>query len=238
VTGGVRWGGLRGRSLGEPDLAERGIGAEALRRDDPLWPGYLAIVGALLIYLAFPARLTIGPNWPVPAVGLGLLAALLLATRGRRRVEYRREIEFGLVLVATLLNLIALGFLTHYLLLGGQARGVDLVNGGGVLWCANLLLFAVMYWQLDRGGPPRADDRTVTDPDFLFAPMTAGGYADPRWTPAFVDYFYLSLTNQSAFSPTDTMPLTPRAKALMGVQGVAAFITVVIIVARAVSLLD
>jgi hypothetical protein len=107
-----------------------------------------------------------------------------------------------------------------------------------VIWCSNLLVFAVMYWELDRGGPNRAAaDRPAVAPDFLFSEMTAHGYAAPAWKPAFGDYFYVSLTNQSAFSPTDTMPLTLRVKVLMGVQSVAAFITVGIIVARAVSLL-
>ena len=44
----------------------------------------------------------------------------------------------------------------------------------------------------------------------------------------------VSLTNSSAFSPTDTMPLTGRAKALMGLEATAALLTSLLVVARAV----
>jgi hypothetical protein len=74
-------------------------------------------------------------------------------------------------------------------------------------------------------------------PDFLFPQMTDERYATAAWTPTFGDYIYVSLTNQTAFSPTDTMPLTPRVKTAMGVQGLAAFITAGVIVARAVNVL-
>jgi hypothetical protein len=119
VTGGERWAWLRARRLSEQELSERGIRAEELGRDDPLWPGRLATLVALLVYPALPSKLTIGPNWPLPAVGVGLLVGLVLATRGGRKVEHRREIEVGLLLVVALVNLIALGLLTHYLLAGG-----------------------------------------------------------------------------------------------------------------------
>jgi hypothetical protein len=107
-----------------------------------------------------------------------------------------------------------------------------------IIWATNLLLFAVVYWELDRGGPRRPTaQRTPMVPDFLFPQMTDDRYASDGWSPGFVDYLYVSLTNQTAFSPTDTMPLTPRVKALMGVQGVAALVTTGVIVARAVNLL-
>jgi hypothetical protein len=147
-------------------------------------------------------------------------------------------VALTLVLLATLANLVAVGLLTHYLITGGHARGADLISGGLVIWCTNLLLFAVWYWELDRGGPvPPRDGHPPLAPDFLFPQMTDEKYAAPGWKPHFEDYLYVSLTNQTAFSPTDTMPLTARVKLLMGVQGVASLITVGIIVARAVNIL-
>jgi hypothetical protein len=230
---------MRDRRLSERELVNRGLGAvEELGRDDPLWPGQLATLAALLLYLALPAALTIGPRWPLPLAESALLAALVIATRGGREASRRREIAIGLVLVAALANLSSLGLLAHFLLAGGRAPGADLLDGGVIVWTTNLLLFAVLYWELDRGGPRRPTAaRAPLMPDLLFPQMTDGRYSAPGWKPGFGDYLYVSLTNQTAFSPTDTMPLTSRIKALMGVQGVAGLVTTGVIVARAVNLL-
>jgi hypothetical protein len=237
VAGRSGW--LRDRYLSERELVDRGIRSVGdLRRDDPLWPGQAATLIALLLYLALPGALTIGPRWPLPLAELAVLAALVVATRSGRDARRRREIALGIVLVAALANLGALGYLVHYLLAGGHAGGADLLGGGVIIWSTSLLLFAVLYWELDRGGPRRPGTaQLAVAPDCLFPQMTAEHYATPGWKPGFADYLYLSLTNQTAFSPTDTMPLTLRAKALMGVQGVAGLVTTGVIVARAVNLL-
>jgi hypothetical protein len=239
MAGHQRWAWLRDAVLTETDLATRGIHeAEELGRDDPLWPGQLATAVALLLYLALPQQLTVGPNWPLPAAEGGLLVALVIATRGGREARRRREIAIALVLAAALANLIALGLLAHYVVAGGHARGTDLIGGGLLIWATNLLLFTVLYWELDRGGPLRpARQRVLASPDFLFPQMTDDRYAPPGWKPGFGDYFYVSLTNQTAFSPTDTMPLRLRVKLLMGIQGVAALVTTGVVVARAVNIL-
>jgi hypothetical protein len=239
VNGHDRWGWVQDRLLTEREVETRGLGAaEHLGRDDPLWPGQLATLVAFLLYLALPEQLTLGPGWPLPAAELAVLAALVIAARGGREARRRRAAAIALVLVAVLADLIALGFLVHYLVEGGHARGADLIGGGVIIWSTNLLLFAVLCWELDRGGPVRpGGERVPVAPDFLFPQMTDERYAAPGWKPGFGDYLYVSLTNQTAFSPTDTMPLTLRVKALMGVQGVAAFVTAGVVVARAVNVL-
>ena len=224
--------------LSERELADRGIrAAETLGRDDPLWPGQLATLAALALYFALPAALTIGPRWPLPLAEAAVLAGLVVAARGGREARRRRQTAIGLVLVAAIGSLVSLGLLTHYLLAGGHARGADLAGGGALIWCTNLLLFAVLYWELDRGGPRRVAPRAAVAPDLLFTPMTDEKYAMPGWKPAFGDFLYVSLTNETAFSPTDTLPLTPRIKVLMGIQGLAALITTGVILARAVTVL-
>ena len=232
-------GWIRDRHLSEQELLNRGIrGAVELGRDDPLWPGQLATFAALLLYLALPAALKIGPGWPLPVAASALLATLVVAARSGREAKRHRRIAIGLVLVAALANLVSLGLLTHFLLAGGRARGADLLDGGVLIWCTSLLLFAVLFWELDRGGPQRTTAKPApVVPDLLFPHMTDDRFAAPAWKPGFGDYLYVSLTNQTAFSPTDTMPLTLRIKALMGVQGVAALITTGVIVARAVNIL-
>jgi hypothetical protein len=221
---------MRDRQLAE-DVSD-------LRRADPLWPGQAATFVSLVLYLALPNQLTIGPNWPVPVAELALLAALVIATRTGRTQGRRRELAITLVVVAVVANLTALGMLASFLVGGGRASGSNLIGGGVLIWLTNWLLFAVLYWELDRGGPVRpAATVTAMAPDLLFVPMTSPDYAPRGWKPGFVDYLYVSLTNQTAFSPTDTMPLTTRVKLLMGVQGVAGLVTLGVVVARAVNIL-
>jgi hypothetical protein len=224
--------------LTERDLAARGVrAAEDLERDDPLWPGQLATFSALVLYLLLPPQLTIGPNWPLPVAEAGALATLIFAMRSGHQAGLRRQLAIALVLIAALANLIALGFLAHYLVGGGKALATDLIGGGALIWATNLALFAVLYWELDRGGPLRPGvERARVAPDFLFPQMTVDDHWFRGWRPRFADYLYVSLTNQTAFSPTDAMPLTPRVKVLMGIQGVAALITTGIVVARAVNI--
>jgi hypothetical protein len=240
VAGGKHATWARGHPLDERELARRGLdAAQHLGRDDPLWPGQVAVLLALVLYLVLPPKLTIGPNWLLPAAE-GLLLAGLVFAASRRMIgaQFRRALALSLILIVTAANLVALGLLTHYLIVGGHARGADLIDGGLVIWLTNLALFTVWYWELDRGGPLASDkDPTPVAPDFLFPQMTDERYAVPGWKPRFEDYLYVSLTNQSAFSPTDTMPLTRRAKLLMGIQGLASLVTVGIIVARAVNIL-
>jgi hypothetical protein len=234
----MQW--LRAARLSEQDIARRGIRtAEELSRDDPLWPGQLATLAALLLYLLLPSKLTLGPGWPLSTAEIAAVVTLVAATRRGFLLGVRRGIAITILLVAILANMVALGLLIHYLLAGGQARGADLIDGGVVIWSTNLLLFTVVFWELDRGGPlpPQAGPRSMVWPDFLFPQMSDPKWAPDSWKPRFLDYLYVSLTNQSAFSPTDTMPLTRRAKVLMGIQGVAGLVTVGIVVARAVNIL-
>jgi uncharacterized membrane protein len=101
-----------------------------------------------------------------------------------------------------------------------------------------VLLFGLWYWELDRGGPGARARGERDFPDFLFPQMTADDMAPPDWEPTFVDYLYLSYTNATAFSPTDTLPLSRWAKLLMLVQSGVALATVALVIARAVNILQ
>jgi hypothetical protein len=100
-----------------------------------------------------------------------------------------------------------------------------------------VLLFGLWYWEVDRGGPVARARQESGVPDFLFPQMTDPRWAPPGWGPKLIDYLYVSLTNATAFSPTDTMPLTATAKWLMSAQSVASLVTVGLVVARAVNIL-
>ncbi len=108
---------------------------------------------------------------------------------------------------------------------------------GGAIWLTNVLVFALWYWELDRGGPVTRMLGARKHPDFLFAQMASPEVAPEDWEPMFLDYFYLSFTNATAFSPTDTLPLTRWAKMLMLLQSAVSLATVALVIARAVNIL-
>src|SRR4051794_22024389 len=148
VTDRLAIGLLRAPRMTEAELAKRGVVlAGRLARRDPLWPGQVATIAALLLYLFLPEKLAIGPGWPLPAAEILALASLIVVTRQRGLARGRRAIAIVIVLVAILANLVALGLLVHYLLEGGNAKGTNLISGGVVIWVTNLLLFTVVYWE-------------------------------------------------------------------------------------------
>lgn len=212
---------------------------DRLERGDPLWPAQLAVGAAIALHLTLSQKVVIGPKWLVPVVEGVLLLVLVVIAPSRVTVRSIRVRRFALLVIGlvTLTNVVSLVLLVHFLINGGKAGGHSLVLSGVVLWVTNVLLFAVWYWEMDRGGPLARFQHRDAFPDFQFPQMENPKLAPEGWLPGFLDYLYTSLTNATAFSPTDTMPLTQTAKILMGVQGVAALVTVGLVVARAVNIL-
>ena len=113
-----------------------------------------------------------------------------------------------------------------------------MLRNGGAIWLTNVIVFALWYWEMDRGGPAARACGTHEYPDFLFTQMTAPELVAKDWEPAFLDYLYLSFTNATAFSPTDTLPLSRWAKMTMMFQSAVSLVTVALVVARAVNVLE
>jgi uncharacterized membrane protein len=207
----------------------------------PFWGPQLVVLGALLLDLALPAKLTIGPTWLVPAVEGALLVGLVIASvhPNARYSRLRRRIAIGLIGLVSAVNVFSLALLSHYLINGTKASGRSLIFSGIALWGTNILLFGLWYYELDRGGPVARMTRNERLPDFMFVTMSDGAqYAPAGWKPSLVDYLYLSFTNAVAFSPTDTMPLTAAAKWLMTGQALVSLWVVVLVLARAVGILS
>ncbi|MGP0110062.1 MAG: hypothetical protein ACLPR9_14580 [Acidimicrobiales bacterium] len=118
-----------------------------------------------------------------------------------------------------------------------SAGGRTLVFASVPIWLTNVIVFGLWYWELDRGGVAARLRQNHRHPDFLFPQMSTPGSA-PGWTPDFMDYLYTSFTNATAFSPTDTMPLTAWAKLLMMIQSLASLLTVALVISRAVNILN
>jgi hypothetical protein len=210
-----------------------------LARRDPFWPAQLTALAAIALYLALPEKITAGPTWLLPSLEGALVIGLIIAmpNPAMQYSPVRRHLALGLIGLVSAANLVSLLLLVHYLLKGGRAGGHALILSGVVLWVTNVLIFALWYWELDRGGPVTRALDIAAHPDFLFPQMSDPRWAPEDWTPGFVDYLYVSFTNATAFSPTDTMPLTWTVKLLMTVQALASLLTIGLVVARAVNIL-
>ena len=197
------------------------------------------MLAAIGLQLALPERLTAGPSWLVPALEGALLVGLFMATPMQLEREHtrRRAMAIGLIALVSAANVFSLAALTHFLLHHHVSKGRELIISRMLIWLTNFLIFALWYWELDRGGPGRRAAGRDAAPDFLFPQMTDDRIEPAGWRPHFIDYLYVSLTNATAFSPTDTMPLSAKAKSIMGVQSVVSLVTLGLIVSRAVNVL-
>jgi hypothetical protein len=214
--------------------------------------GAVAIIAGLQL-LFVNKNIGFGPRWLAPGFELALLIPLSVATawtQGNIRraredhhwhaiCKHRKTIRwFALLLTAIVmfLNFYALLSVTHKLL-GGAKGGQSLLLDALNIWFTNIVVFALWFWNIDRGGPARIGIVDDKRPDFLFPQMLGSGDNDPNWRPGFIDYFYLSFTNATAFSPTDTMPLSPLSKLLMAGEASVSLLTVGLVAARAVNIL-
>ena len=209
--------------------------------DEPRWAVSIAVCVAIALQLTLPQSLEMPPRWLLPSVGVALLAGIVIANP---RVSNRRSRRFrasGIVLtgVLSLANATSAGRLIVALTNGTATKDAAmLLQWGGAIWLTNVIVFAMWYWELDRGGPASRSDGERPYPDLLFTQMTTPGVAPPDWEPEFLDYFYLAFTNATAFSPTDVLPLSRWAKMLMLMQSAVSVSTLVLVVARAVNILQ
>lgn len=195
---------------------------------------------AIVLQVGLPDRLTFHPTWLLPTFEVALLIGLVAANPYRIERESRalRTASLVLIAVVTIDNIWSAGKLVDGLLnstLGSDAG--PLLASGASIYVTNVIVFALWYWELDRGGPVARLHGRSPYPDFLFPQMTEVHLAPPGWAPTIVDFLYLSFTNATAFSPTDVLPLSRLAKALMAVQAAVSLGVVALVVARAVNIL-
>jgi uncharacterized membrane protein len=227
-------GGLRDSGFRPEELA---WGVPAPPRS--YWPARIAVLVAMALYLLLPDRLIPGPRIVVPALEAVVLVAITVLVPHRTTVAApaRRVLAILIIGLVTLANIINLALLLNELLKGTVQNGRELVISSVAIWLTNAIAFGLWYWELDRGGPYERHQPSHREPDFLFPQMATPGAGRPDWAPSFIDYLYVSVTNATAFSPTDTMPLSPLAKLLMGGQSIASLLTVAVVAARAVNIL-
>ena len=204
------------------------------------WPVSVAVVLAIVLQLVLPTRLAITPVWLLPVLEVVLVVGLIVANPGRISRQSARIRIASLVLIAVIsfANIWSAARLVRGLIRGTEGSDAGpLLATGAAIWFTNVVVFALWYWDLDRGGPAARANGIRPTPDFLFPQMQSPDLAPEHWEPGFVDYFYLSFTNATAFSPTDTLPLTRWAKMTMLAQSGVSLTTVALVIARAVNIL-
>jgi hypothetical protein len=149
----------------------------------------------------------------------------------------RRALALTVIAILTVANAAAIVLLVHLLVNGAQAQASLLLRAGIHMWCLNVLVFGLWYWELDNGGPVARLHAGPEGRDFLFPQQADPTISAPNWRPLFLDYLYVSYTNATAFSPTDAMPLTRWAKMLMLVESAASLVLALMVAARAVNIL-
>ena len=205
------------------------------RTPPPHWAAILALVVLGVLYALLPFRISIGPSWLIlPFEGV-LLLPLVIALLIRRRVSPATFRVGSRILLGIVTFAFAVGIANLMFNLPRQQKGFVLIYSGLLLYAFNILMFTLWYWAIDGGGPAQrlTSDRRAAD--FLF-PQQVGGL-DENWAPQFFDYLYLAFTAATAFSPTDTMPLSHRAKFLMMIESVFALILIGFVVSRAINII-
>lgn len=210
-----------------------------------------------MLQLSIVNDLTVGPRWLAPFLELALLAPLSIATawtqvRAHRATtsehwilvgRYRRLIRrlaIILTAVSTLMNFGSLARLIDAILSGHAGTGQTLLLDAINIWATNVVIFALWFWALDRGGPAVRGLLKEQNSDFLFTQQQTSVDQTKyhNWSPGFVDYLFLAFTNATAFSPADTFPLTVRAKLLMMAESAISLATIAIVASRAVGILS
>lgn len=223
------------------------LAARRTARGEHRLPPAAAVVVAIATYAVLPGSLLFVPRFVIPALEVALLVALVITNPRRltRETTWSRIAALTQASIVIGTNLVALGMLVE-LLTRPSTPGGPLLLAAMQVWLTNVIGFALLYWELDRGGPVArrvTPHREMQAADWRFSQdenhdavdeVASTASTTSGWIPTFVDYLYLSLTNSSAFSPTDTMPLSTRAKLLMGVQATAALLTSLLVIARAV----
>jgi hypothetical protein len=209
---------------------------------EPRWPVALAILAVIFLLVVLPDRIRLFPMWAtyvvglvvlVPIVAIGLTAAKTQWLRVERVVILSFFVVAGAITLANLANLI-----NAMVNRSAQIDGLQLLTSSIALWTTNVLIFSMLYWQIDRGGPEARVNDARARADWLFPQEGAPAEDMPHgWHPNFIDYLYLGFSTATAFSTTDAMPLTPRAKLLMMLESTISLMTIVIVASRAINIL-
>ena len=240
---------MRTFSRAHRHVTSANVPLSAIERPEARWPAVVAIAAALVLHFALPISMRATHPWLLSIV----VGVLVLTAFTTRRLGLHRQngwAAYGILIVLALGLLFGvarlIAALIHHATGGPSVSAPEILQSAAVLWATNVIVFALLYWRLDAGGPNARERRDAhTSGAFLFPQMTfpsptaddATIAEDERWRPHFVDYLFVAFNTSTAFSPTDAPVLSKWAKIAMMVQALISFTTVVLIAARAVNIL-
>jgi uncharacterized membrane protein len=217
-------------------------GVELVPFVESRWPPAAAVSMFMILNITMrvwlPREPVIALPWLLPALEAAILGVLVFGNPADL-ARHRRWLHPTAVALATLMVAAALWATVRLIddLIHGSAltnEPAHLLAAGALVWLGNNLSFALLYWLIDSGGPSMRARQSLPA-DFAFTQHMSPELAPDGWRPVFLDYLHLGFTNATAFSPTDVLPLTHRAKYTMLVQSTVALALFGLIVARAVN---
>jgi hypothetical protein len=210
-------------------------------RMEPRWPVAIALLVLLALVAVVPDHYRLLPSWMPFAVAAMACLPMAGVARSARRSHWLRIEGVVLKLFAVFIILsaaVVLAVLIRDIILGSpQASGLELLTSSVVVWACNVLGFSLLYWQVDGDGPEGRMQTGTCRTDWLFAQATALERVPPDWQSTFADYLFLAFSTATAFSTTDTLPLTVRAKLLMMLEALISMVTLVVVASRAINVL-
>ena len=203
-----------------------------------LWQAQAALLAAIILQFTINTHLIVGPKYLIAGLELLLVFGIgLTAPRRHNTAEkLHRTISIILIALISIANAGALVLVADALLNGTDVAGHSLLAAAFAIFITNIIVFSLWYWELDSPGLTGLKKHDA-EPKFDFPQMESKINVERTWEPSFFDYLYVSITNASAFSPTDTLPLSHSAKALMSAQSLISLLTVILVTARAVNIL-
>jgi hypothetical protein len=208
---------------------------------EPRWPVALSIIIVIFLLVILPERIRLFPIWFPYVAGIIVLLPMVGITissaKSKWLVTERIITRLFFVFVcgwnlAGLKNLISA--MVHR---PEDVTGIQLLTSSTAIWVTNVLLFSLLYWQIDRGGPEARVNNIRYNHDWLFPQADIPEEIPSDWCPQFIDYLSLGYSTATAFSPTDTLPLTPRAKLLMIFESTISLMTMIFVISRAINIL-
>jgi len=206
---------------------------------DPVWHVQILVVAAVIMQFILPQTFSAEPRQIIAILSFLLVIALSFTTPKAAVFQSigRRINVIVLVALLGVANIYSLYRVANQLLEGKISNGRDLALTALNIFLTNIVVFALLYWEIDGGGPGKRKIAKNHERDFMFPQHNLTDFESKKWIPTFVDYFYLSSTNAMAFSPTDAMPLSRRIKMLMLTQSIVSLTTIALIISRAVNIL-
>jgi hypothetical protein len=207
---------------------------------EPRWAAITVLVLLFSLFLLLPGHYRILPQWVAWVAVIAALGSMLAVTVRPDSVGFHRietGVVFVIVAVACAVNVVTLGRLIDDMVSRTHYDAVMLLQSAVAIWALNVAIFALLYWQADRGQRELRPGAWSSGRDFAFAETEGDG--GENWQPTFVDYLFLAFVTSTSFTPPDSSrPSSRRSKLALMLQATISLVTLVVIASRAIATLS